>query len=175
MPKTSPQLVFSALAALVAGRKICGDLPSYVSLARSTGASRDTIYAAVGMLRGRGYVRKRANGRGHEITTPERLKSSSLLAVLDELERVAGETDVTFEDLTAILASRMLLPRGSEEEDDDGEKVAIIRRTSDVFRARERLAPVKTSNRPPSKRERADAARDELDGLHPTGTTDPSM
>ncbi|QNE35356.1 hypothetical protein [Leifsonia shinshuensis] len=168
MPGSSPQLVFDTLAALIAGRKIRGDLPSFSELARATdAAARSTVPAGVEMLRARGFVVKWDNGRGHTIVTPPRLQHPPLLDLIDELERYAATMKVDYEELIALLASRMLVE--GDWADDRDEKLELIRATADKYRARERRAPAKTSNRPPSRREHAAAAREELEGIHSTG------
>lgn len=168
MPKSSPQLVVDTLATLIAGRKIRGDLPSQSEIADATdAAAKTTVLAAVEILRARGFVEKWTNGRGHTITTPERLRHPPLLELIDQLERYAATMNIDYEDLVALLASRMLV-RG-ERADDAETQLDLIRATADTFRARERRAPLKASNRPPSQRERAEAAREELEGIHPLG------
>lgn len=167
VPKTSPRLVLDTLRTLIAGRQIRGDLPSYTELASALRTSPSTIVPAVRRLRQEGYVAKHDNGRGHRITPPGRLQNGAVRRLVDDLETAAAATNVSFDDVVALVASRMLV-RG-DWSDERSEQLALIRSTAAKYRDLEHQAPEKTSRRPPSKRQRADAARDELEGMHPTG------
>ena len=163
MPQSTPELVAETLATLIAGRKIRGELPSFTELAAAIGASRSTIDAAVRILRSRGYVQKLENGR-FEVTTPDHLQQRPLLDLIDALESAAVSTNVTFDELTDLLASRMLI-HGDWADDLPG-KLTLIRTAIETYRGRERHAPAKSSNRPLSRSELTGAARDDLHSIH---------
>ncbi|GAA0430219.1 hypothetical protein [Leifsonia naganoensis] len=162
--RTPPELITQALAALIAGGKIGGDLPSVSTLASAASASPDTIGVATSTLRARGYLRKTANQQGHEIAIPARLRSEALTDRLDDLLRVAESEGTGFDDLVSLLAGRMLIddvPAGSH-----ASTAVLIAKTVELLRARNPRAATRSSNRSPSKAEMAAAARSELEELH---------
>ncbi|QNE35373.1 hypothetical protein [Leifsonia shinshuensis] len=165
MLKTAPALVVDVLSALIVGRKIRDRLPSATELEGATAASRGTVVAALEQLRQQGFAVKDENGRGHAIVVPARVRNSQLLEQVNELAEFATALGVTFHDVTALLASRMVV--SGERATDRRGQLALITETTDRFRDLDPRGQRRTL--PPAAAPEGNTIREELEDLHPGG------